>query len=91
VRISTRQSGPGHAEVEVADTGPGIAPDVKARMLDPFFTTKAQGLGMGLTICKTIAEAHGAVLEFRGAGESGLGTIASVRFPLRRHEQGDDQ
>ena len=43
----------------VADTGPGLAPEVAAQLFQPFVTTKAQGLGMGLSICRTIIEAHG--------------------------------
>ncbi len=45
--------------MSVADTGPGIDPQQTARLFAPFFTTKPEGIGMGLSISRTIIEAHG--------------------------------
>jgi two-component system sensor kinase FixL len=49
-------------EVAVADTGPGIPTDVLPNVFDPFFSTKSNGMGMGLSISRTIVEAHGGQL-----------------------------
>src|SRR4029077_20597294 len=50
------------AEVSVSDTGPGIPPDTLKEIFDPFFSTKEKGMGMGLSIARTIVEAHGGQL-----------------------------
>jgi two-component system, LuxR family, sensor histidine kinase DctS len=69
---------PGWVEFAVADAGPGIAPDVAARLFTPFFTTRAEGMGLGLSLCRTVIEQHGGALDFAtGAG----GT--TFRFTLR--------
>jgi PAS domain S-box-containing protein len=58
VLITTVQSEPEGVLVEVKDSGPGLASDRLERVFDPFYTTKSEGLGMGLSICRSIIEAH---------------------------------
>ena len=57
--IVTRAPAPGHVEITVSDRGTGIPPADLERIFDPFVTTKAQGIGLGLAICRSIVDAHG--------------------------------
>jgi two-component system sensor kinase FixL len=59
LRISTRLGEEGMVEISVADTGPGISPSVAEQLFQPFVTTKRHGMGVGLSISRTIVEAHG--------------------------------
>jgi signal transduction histidine kinase len=65
-------------EVQVADTGPGIPPSQVSQIFEPFYTTKPSGLGLGLTISKSIIEAHGGSL---GVSSGPGGSVFSVRLP----------
>src|SRR5207249_4407800 len=56
--VRTSLDGRGTLEVAVTDSGGGIEPDKLQRVFDPFFTTKPNGMGMGLSIARTIIEAH---------------------------------
>jgi len=58
LEISTRNSQTNEALVAVRDYGIGITPDVSARMFEPFFSTKSGGMGMGLSMCRSIVEEH---------------------------------
>jgi C4-dicarboxylate-specific signal transduction histidine kinase len=58
VVIRTCLNASGELQVSVSDSGPGIAPDLLERIFQPFYTSKNTGLGMGLSICRTIIEAH---------------------------------
>jgi PAS domain S-box-containing protein len=66
----------GRADVEgalisVTDTGPGVDPDHQDKLFNAFYTTKAEGMGMGLSICKSIVEAHGGKIAVGGAQPHG--------------------
>jgi signal transduction histidine kinase len=68
------------AEVSVADTGPGIAPDKLKDIFEPFFTTKPDGMGMGLSIARTIIEAHHG--RIWPENKAGSGAVFYIRLPL---------
>ncbi len=79
VELSVRREGD-RALLAVADRGPGIPPETRARIFDPYFTTKADGTGLGLAIVKKIVLQHGGEI---GAGpRPGGGASFEVRLPL---------
>ena len=59
VRVSGRAADAGIVEVAVSDSGPGVEKEKLARLFDPFYTTKPNGMGLGLPISQTIIAAHG--------------------------------
>lgn len=67
--------------VAVRDHGPGLAPEMQGRLFEAFFTTKSDGLGLGLSICKTIVEAHGGEIS-AAAAEPGPGLVFRFTLPL---------
>jgi PAS domain S-box-containing protein len=69
--VSTVRAGREKVEVRVTDTGPGIAPAIASQLFQPFVTTKPQGLGVGLSISRTIIEAHGGRLWAEANPEGG--------------------
>jgi signal transduction histidine kinase/CheY-like chemotaxis protein len=76
-----------HVTVEVCDTGIGMSDEVRARCLDPFFTTKGErGTGLGLAMVYGMAERHGAVLEIDS--EPGAGTVVRLVFPAATPHEG---
>jgi signal transduction histidine kinase len=66
-------------EITVSDTGPGIPPEILARIFDPFYTTKASGMGMGLSVSRTIVDAHGGRLWAENG--AGGGAVFHVSLP----------
>jgi PAS domain S-box-containing protein len=77
VRAETRD---GEAIVSVIDTGPGLGPDDPDRLFEAFFSTKAQGIGMGLSICRSIIEAHDG--RIWAANNETRGSLFSFTLPL---------
>ena len=68
-------------EFTFADTGEGMTAEVMAKIFTPLFTTKAQGMGFGLAICKRITEAHGGKISVKSILNKG--TIFTVSLPIR--------
>jgi len=67
----------------VADWGPGIAPDIEHQLFQPFFTTKAEGMGLGLSLCRTVVEQHGGTLQY--APNAPRGTVFSFGLNITHH------
>jgi two-component system sensor kinase FixL len=79
LKISTSRAADGMLEIAVVDTGPGIAEDIASQLFQPFVTTKRQGMGVGLSISRTIIEGHGGRLWV----EQTPGGGATFKFTLR--------
>ena len=81
LRLGTAAPAPDLVEVRVADDGAGMPPEVLARSLEPFYTTKAvgHGPGLGLSMAYGVVKAHGGSLDI--ASQPGLGTTITLQFP----------
>ena len=91
IRVTTRLvPETGKVEVCVEDEGVGMSPKVLARIKEPFFSTRLEngGLGLGVSICRSIVQEHGGTLEFES--EVGKGTRAVVRLPGIGSSVGND-
>lgn len=76
--VRTASDDDGYVAIEVADTGPGIPEEIAARLFQPFVTSKASGMGIGLSISKRIVEAHGGEISVSRNSRGG----ATFRFSL---------
>jgi two-component system, LuxR family, sensor kinase FixL len=81
VTIEARSTPNGCCEMSVGDSGPGIAPEALDQVFEPFFTSKNDGMGIGLSISRSIVEAHGGKLW----AENGLRGGATFRFTVPMH------
>ena len=70
----------GWLEFAVADLGTGIPPEVAAKLFTPFFTTRTEGMGLGLSLCRTVIEQHGGFLGF--APHEPRGTVFTFTLPI---------
>ena len=71
--------------IQVEDEGPGVPFELRDRVFESFFTTKATGTGLGLTVCRRIVDDHGGSISLEN-GSSGRGTSVRVTLPLARGE-----
>ena len=83
--IVSASDGPDAVSIEVRDSGTGIDPDQTPHIFEPFYTTKAEGLGIGLSISRSIVEAHGGRLS--AAANAPHGTVFSVSLPVKEPVQ----
>ncbi len=82
IDLRVRRSGDSAAEFEVIDRGAGIAPEHLPNVFAPFFSTKSDGMGMGLNICRSIVEFHRGRLAVRRNDEPAGGTVMHFTLPL---------
>jgi two-component system sensor kinase FixL len=78
--ITTRRRDDGYVEVAVSDNGPGIDPEITDRLFHPFVTTKPKGMGIGLSICRSIIDSHGGRI-WASNGSSG-GALFAFTLPI---------
>jgi two-component system, LuxR family, sensor kinase FixL len=69
----------GAVEIVVTDSGPGLAPEIEGRLFEPFVTSKSAGLGLGLSICRDLVEAHGGQLSAAPCATGGM--AFTLRLP----------
>ena len=79
--IETSLRADGWRELAVRDVGPGVSPEIRDGLFRPFRTTKPSGLGLGLSICRTIAETHRATLDFDFAVNRGARVVLALPAP----------
>jgi len=82
LKVSTKKTN-GFIEAKFKDTGIGIKKENIQKMFTPFFTTKAQGMGVGLSICKRFTEIHDGIIKVES--EEGKGSIFTVKLPIQRN------
>lgn len=85
LHISTSGARRGLVEVAVADTGPGLSETIRTRLFQPFATTKDEGMGVGLSICRSIVEMHGGHIWAEGNANGGV----TFRFTIPRADAED--
>ncbi|MBI4668987.1 MAG: HAMP domain-containing protein [Elusimicrobia bacterium] len=79
LKVSTKAN-QGYALISIADTGPGIAPDIAAKIFTPFYTTKSKGTGLGLAVVKKVMDRHNGEVKVESA--VGKGTAFHLKLPL---------
>lgn len=82
IEVAAWKDNSGNIVVQVKDYGAGMDSEQLSRIFEPFYTTKAKGTGLGLTVCKQIVTLHNGAIGFES--EKGRGTTVTVTLPLRR-------
>ena len=82
IRVRRAASNPqtGWLEFTVTDIGTGIPPEVAEKLFTPFFTTRPEGMGLGLSMCRTVIEQHGGFLGY--APNAPRGTVLTFTLPV---------
>jgi two-component system sensor kinase FixL len=80
LEVRLARDGSGFARVTVSDTGSGLSDEVLGRLFEPFLTTKKDGMGVGLSICRTIVEAHGGSIWAKN-NDDGVGATFAFTLP----------
>jgi signal transduction histidine kinase len=84
--VETGMVSPKEVYVSITDTGPGIEKDHLSELFEPLFTTKARGIGLGLSVAQTLVHRHGGVIEVEST--PGHGSTFTIRLPLTGPEEG---
>ncbi|HEY2146238.1 MAG TPA: ATP-binding protein [Steroidobacteraceae bacterium] len=85
LELLARRGPPGQAQIVVSDNGPGVPAQIRARIFEPFFTTRARGNGIGLSIVKSVVDAHGGSVYL---ADSNYGATFVIELPAEDvHEQ----
>ena len=74
IRVSAQDTGSGFVRLDVDDSGPGLAGRTAEQLTTPFYSTKPEGMGMGLAICRSVIEVH------HGAFDAGMSPLGGARF-----------
>ena len=82
LRIGTATMRSGEATVSVEDAGPGLDAALSDKIFEPLYTTKRGGMGLGLSICRSIVEAHGGSIRMIAPGDTGKGTTFVFTIPV---------
>ena len=80
IEVRTSRVDPAHVAIVVADNGPGLDPEIAAKLFQPFNTSKKNGMGIGLSVCRSIVQEHGGTID--AAPNPGGGVVFTVVLPL---------
>ena len=82
LRLSARRTHERWVSFDIVDAGAGITPEVAARLFTPFYSTRSEGMGLGLSLCRTVVEQHGGALDFESPFPAGATGGTRFRFTL---------